>query len=47
LSCSIGLLFMPFSPAALIWPYEWAIVGGWWLVGFVLMFFASGRNRSS
>jgi APA family basic amino acid/polyamine antiporter len=37
LSCSIGLLFMPFSPAALIWPYEWAIVGGWWLTGIVIM----------
>lgn len=37
LSCGIGLLFMPFSPAALIWPYEWLIVGGWWLLGLVLM----------
>ena len=37
LSCGIALLFMPFSPAALIWPYEWLIVGGWWLLGLVLM----------
>jgi len=37
LSCGIGLLFMPFSPAALIWPYEWLIVGGWWLAGVVLL----------
>lgn len=44
LSCAIMMLFMPFSPAALIWPYEWAIVGGWWLVGFALMFVASGRR---
>jgi amino acid transporter len=42
-SCAIGMLFMPFSPAALIWPYEWAIVGGWWLAGFALMF-ASRRG---
>ncbi|MGY8986322.1 MAG: APC family permease [Sphingomonadales bacterium] len=36
---SLGLvfLFMPGSPAALIWPQEWAIVGGWSLFGFVLI----------
>ncbi len=43
LSCGIGLLFMPFSPAALIWPYEWIIVGGWWLVGLLMMVTTSGR----
>ena len=47
LSCAIMMLFMPFSPAALIWPYEWAIVGGWWLVGFALMFLSSGRQRKT
>jgi amino acid transporter len=41
LSCSIGMLFMPFSPAALIWPYEWFIVGSWWVVGVLLMLFTS------
>jgi amino acid transporter len=41
LSCAIGLLFMPFSPAALIWPYEWIIVGGWWIVGVAMMLFTS------
>jgi amino acid transporter len=41
LSCSIGMLFMPFSPAALIWPYEWVIVGGWWFVGIVMMLVTS------
>jgi amino acid transporter len=41
LSCSIGMLFMPFSPAALIWPYEWFIVGGWWIVGVLMMLFTS------
>lgn len=45
LSCSIGMLFMPFSPAALIWPYEWFIVGGWWIVG-VLMMLATSRPVS-
>ena len=37
LSCAIALLFLPFSPAALLWPWEWAIAGGWWLAGFVLL----------
>ncbi len=41
LSCSIGMLFMPFSPAALIWPYEWFIVGSWWIVGVLMMLFTS------
>ena len=47
LSIAILMLFMPFSPAALIWPYEWVIVGGWWLAGFALMFLASGRRREN
>jgi hypothetical protein len=24
-------------PAALIWPYEWLILGAWWAVGLVLV----------
>jgi APA family basic amino acid/polyamine antiporter len=47
LSCAIGLLFMPFSPAALVWPYEWAIVGGWWLAGLALMLLASRRTETN
>ncbi|MDU9005279.1 APC family permease [Sedimentitalea todarodis] len=35
LSLGIILLYMPFSPAALVWPYEWAIVGGWAILGFL------------
>ncbi len=30
-------LYLPFSPAALVWPYEWAIVIGWCLVGAFLL----------
>jgi len=33
LACGIVLLYMPGSPAALVWPYEWAIAGGWTLLG--------------
>jgi len=38
-SVGIAILFMPFSPAALIWPYEWAIVAGWWVIGLGLLGF--------
>jgi amino acid transporter len=43
LSLAIVLLFLPGSPAALIWPWEWAIVGGWIRLGAVLL--AAGRRR--
>ena len=37
--CTVGiaLLFMPWSPAALVWPYEWIIVGGWIALGVVMV----------
>ncbi len=34
LAVGIVLLYLPGSPAALIWPYEWAIVGSWTALGF-------------
>ena len=34
MSVLLGLLFLPFSPAALLWPYEWAVVLIGSLVGF-------------
>lgn len=40
LSGGIVLLYMPFSPAALVWPYEWAIVGGWAAVGLAFYLWA-------
>ena len=45
LSLAIVLLFLPGSPAALIWPWEWAIVGGWSLLGAVLL--AAARRRTA
>ncbi|WP_340109214.1 APC family permease [Pikeienuella sp. HZG-20] len=36
LALGITLLYMPFSPAALVWPYEWGIAGGWALAGLAL-----------
>ncbi|MCB1373743.1 MAG: amino acid permease [Rhodobacteraceae bacterium] len=33
LAVGIIFLYMPGSPAALVWPYEWAIAGGWAVIG--------------
>lgn len=33
LSLGMAVLYLPGMPAALIWPYEWLIIGGWWLIG--------------
>ena len=43
LSIAISLLFLPGSPAALVWPWEWAIVGGWTLLGAFLLLLAKHR----
>lgn len=37
LSLGLGVLFLPGMPAALVWPYEWVIVGLWWAAGVALM----------
>ena len=29
LSIALALVYLPFSPAALVWPYEWLMVLGW------------------
>ncbi|MGH8221812.1 MAG: APC family permease [Woeseiaceae bacterium] len=43
LSLVLAALYLPFSPSALVWPAEWAIVGGWALLGAALL--AAGRAR--
>lgn len=43
LSIAIALLYLPGSPAALIWPYEWLIVFGWCGVGATLLLLARHR----
>lgn len=40
LSAIFVILCMPGSPTALIWPFEWAIVGAWAAIGAVLYFWA-------
>ena len=37
LSIGVALLYLPFSPAALVWPHEWLIVLAWTLAGAVLV----------
>lgn len=37
LSLGLAVLFLPGMPAALIWPYEWVIVGIWWAAGAVFL----------
>ncbi|MQA78188.1 MAG: amino acid permease [Streptosporangiales bacterium] len=37
LALGLGVLYLPGMPAALIWPYEWVIVGLWWLLGLVFV----------
>jgi amino acid transporter len=44
LAGGIVLLYMPGSPAALIWPYEWAIVGIWSLLGLAFYLWARFRH---
>ncbi|CAM3679814.1 hypothetical protein [Nocardiopsis rhodophaea] len=36
-SAGLAVLYLPGMPAALVWPYEWAIVGAWWLAGAVFL----------
>lgn len=40
LSFGLGLLYLPGSPSALVWPQEWAIVIAWTFLGWVLYKFS-------
>lgn len=37
LSTGLAVLYLPGMDAALEWPYEWLMVGVWWLVGLVFL----------
>lgn len=43
LSAGMFLLYLPPSPAALVWPEEWAIAGGWAMAGAALYLWAKSR----
>lgn len=40
MSFALGLLYLPFSPSALVWPYEWAMVLGGAALGVVFYFWS-------
>lgn len=40
LSIGLAMLYLPGSPAALVWPIEWAIVLGWSILGAVFYLYA-------
>jgi amino acid transporter len=44
LSVGLALLYLPGSPAALVWPQEWAIVIGWVLLGILLVRLRGGAT---
>jgi amino acid transporter len=43
LSVLLSLLYLPGSPVALIWPFEWAMVLGWTLLGAALYLMRGSR----
>ena len=45
LSLGITALYLPGSPAALVWPYEWLIVIAWMLLGAILLRLARRRSQ--
>jgi amino acid transporter len=36
MSLGLFVIYLPGSPSALIWPYEWAMVLGWIVLGGIL-----------
>lgn len=46
LSVGLFIIYLPGSPSALVWPYEWAIVMGWTVLGGLLYWIASS-NKSN
>jgi hypothetical protein len=47
LSCALLLVYLPGSPAALIWPYEWFILLGWGLLGLIFWVWARREQRDN
>ncbi len=43
LSLGVALLYLPISPAALVWPQEWAIVFGWIALGALFLAARGGQ----
>jgi APA family basic amino acid/polyamine antiporter len=47
LSLAIATLYMPGSPAALVWPHEWMIVLAWVLLGAAMYRSGTGAGRKN
>jgi membrane protease YdiL (CAAX protease family) len=47
LSVALFFVYLPGSPAALVWPYEWLIVLLWALIGAVFYGWARRKNKSN
>jgi len=47
LSIGIAFLYLPFSPAALLWPHEWMIVLGWVILGAIMLALATRGGRAA
>lgn len=46
-SLGLATLYLPWSPAALVWPHEWLIIIGWCLLGFAFYRYSSGTQQGS
>jgi len=46
LSLALASLYLPWSPAALLWPHEWLIVIGWCVLGALFQWFSATRSRA-
>ncbi|RKO65969.1 APC family permease [Desulfofundulus salinus] len=46
-SLALILLYLPGSPAALVWPYEWLIFLGWCALGVVFYFWARSSHAQT
>lgn len=47
LSSALIFLYLPGSPAALVWPQEWGIVAAWSVLGLLLYFLKDGKGPPS
>ena len=45
LSIALGLLYLPWSPSALIWPQEWGMLFGWASFGLIMYALANREKR--
>jgi len=47
LSLGMAIMYLPGSPSALVWPYEWAIILGWLALGVVFYIVARSRHGNA